>query len=61
MPGIDQTRPFLAVRIALLTVSDTRDALTDKSGDLLAERIGPGASCAIKNRQGALGNAESAC
>lgn len=36
---LDLTRPFLPVRIAVLTVSDTRDASTDKSGDLLASRI----------------------
>ncbi|MGH6719379.1 MAG: molybdenum cofactor biosynthesis protein B [Alphaproteobacteria bacterium] len=39
MPGIDDTRPFLPVHIALLTVSDTRDAQTDRSGDALAARI----------------------
>ncbi|MGO4127106.1 molybdenum cofactor biosynthesis protein B [Inquilinus sp. YAF38] len=40
MPGrIDETRPFVAVNIALLTVSDTRSAADDKSGDTLAERI----------------------
>ena len=38
MPGrLDQTRPFLPVNIALLTVSDTRDAAQDRSGDTLAE------------------------
>ncbi len=31
--------PFKPVRIALLTVSDSRDASTDTSGDILAERI----------------------
>ena len=36
---IDESRPFLPVRIALLTVSDTRGAADDRSGDLLAERI----------------------
>jgi molybdopterin adenylyltransferase len=36
---IDQTRPFLPVRIAVLTVSDTRTAADDKSGDALAARI----------------------
>jgi molybdenum cofactor biosynthesis protein B len=35
----DQTKPFIAVNIALLTVSDTRALADDKSGDLLAERI----------------------
>ena len=38
MPGrIDQARPFLPVNIALLTVSDTRDAAQDRSGDTLAD------------------------
>ncbi len=36
---LDPCRPFLPVRIALLTVSDTRTAADDHSGDLLAERI----------------------
>jgi len=36
---IDESRPFLPVRIALLTVSDTRGPAEDKSGDMLAERI----------------------
>ncbi len=36
---IDETREFRPVRIALLTVSDTRSAAEDKSGDILAERI----------------------
>ena len=39
MPGLDQTRPFLPVRIAILTVSDTRTRETDTSGDLLAARV----------------------
>ncbi len=38
MPGrLDETRPFLPVYIALLTVSDTRDAAQDRSGDTLAD------------------------
>lgn len=38
MPGrLDQTRPFLPVNIAILTVSDTRDETQDDSGDTLAE------------------------
>ncbi len=36
---IDDTRTFLPVRIAVLTVSDSRDLATDKSGDTLADRI----------------------
>jgi molybdopterin adenylyltransferase len=40
-PGgrIDETRAFIPVRIAVLTVSDTRDPATDKSGDTLVERL----------------------
>lgn len=36
---LDDARLFLPVRIALLTVSDSRTAAEDKSGDILAERI----------------------
>ncbi|MCW2248374.1 molybdenum cofactor biosynthesis protein B [Azospirillum fermentarium] len=39
MPKIDDTRPFLAVNIAILTVSDTRQAQDDRSGTALAERL----------------------
>jgi molybdenum cofactor biosynthesis protein B len=39
MPGIDESRPFLALKIAVLTVSDTRSLDDDKSGSTLAERI----------------------
>lgn len=39
MPRIDETRPFLAVNIAVLTVSDTRTRDDDKSGNTLAEMI----------------------
>jgi molybdopterin adenylyltransferase len=39
MPKIDETRPFLAVNIAVLTVSDTRALADDRSGDALVERI----------------------
>ena len=35
MPRIDETRPFISVRIAVLTVSDTRDLASDKSGSTL--------------------------
>jgi molybdopterin adenylyltransferase len=37
MPRLDETRPFLPVNIALLTVSDTRDAAQDRSGNSLAD------------------------
>jgi molybdopterin adenylyltransferase len=40
MAGIDESRPFIPVNIAVLTVSDTRTAANDTSGDALAERIG---------------------
>jgi molybdopterin adenylyltransferase len=36
---LDETKPFKPVNIALLTVSDTRTAETDTSGDILADRI----------------------
>ncbi len=37
--AIDTTRTFKPIRIALLTVSDTRGPDEDTSGDILAERI----------------------
>lgn len=39
MPGIDVSLTFHPLRIAVLTISDTRDETTDKSGDLLIERL----------------------
>jgi molybdopterin adenylyltransferase len=39
MPGIDQTRQFVPLKIAVLTVSDTRSLAEDKSGATLVERI----------------------
>jgi molybdenum cofactor biosynthesis protein B len=39
VPGIDQSRTFHPLRIAVLTVSDTRTEETDSSGRLLAERL----------------------
>jgi molybdopterin adenylyltransferase len=39
MAKIDEQRPFVVVRIAVLTVSDTRSASDDKSGDSLAQMI----------------------
>ncbi|MGA2124688.1 MAG: molybdenum cofactor biosynthesis protein B [Xanthobacteraceae bacterium] len=39
MPGIDQSKPFVPLRIAVLTVSDTRTLADDKSGATLAGRI----------------------
>ena len=40
MPKLDPNRPFVPVRIAVLTVSDTRHRKDDRSGDTLAESIG---------------------
>ena len=39
MAGIDQSRQFVPLTIAVLTVSDTRVLADDKSGATLAERI----------------------
>ncbi|HVZ69452.1 MAG TPA: molybdenum cofactor biosynthesis protein B [Rhizomicrobium sp.] len=39
MSQIDESIPFVAVRIAVMTVSDTRNASNDTSGDTLAKRI----------------------
>ena len=39
MSRLDETRPFLPVGIAVLTVSDTRSLAEDRSGQALAERI----------------------
>lgn len=36
---IDESRPFIPLNIAVLTVSDTRTAANDTSGDTLAERL----------------------
>jgi molybdenum cofactor biosynthesis protein B len=36
---IDENRPFLPVRIAILTVSDTRGLDEDRSGDTLVKRL----------------------
>lgn len=39
MAGIDETLTFHPLRIAVLTISDTRTEESDKSGALLAERL----------------------
>jgi len=39
MPGIDLTRSFVPLRLAILTVSDTRTLTTDTSGGILAARV----------------------
>jgi molybdopterin adenylyltransferase len=59
MAGIDETRTFLPVNIAVLTVSDTRVLADDKSGQTLVERIeGAGhklaARAIVKDEKGAI-------
>ncbi len=59
MGKIDETRKFLPVRIAIMTVSDSRTAETDKSGNILQERIGeaghiPAARTIVKDDQAAI-------
>jgi molybdenum cofactor biosynthesis protein B len=39
MSRIDETRPFHPMRIAVLTVSDTRTPADDRSGDTLVKRL----------------------
>src|SRR3569832_1879249 len=39
MPGIDESKSFVPLRIAVLTVSDTREFTDDKSGSTLVDRI----------------------
>ncbi|WP_050929270.1 molybdenum cofactor biosynthesis protein B [Aestuariivita boseongensis] len=39
MSRIDESKDFIAIRIAVLTVSDTRDLAEDRSGQTLVDRI----------------------
>ena len=39
MSRIDESRDFIPVRIAVLTVSDTRNPADDRSGDTLVQRL----------------------
>ena len=39
MPGIDESLTFHPLRIAVLTITDTRDEESDRSGALLVERL----------------------
>ncbi|HEX2652691.1 MAG TPA: molybdenum cofactor biosynthesis protein B [Xanthobacteraceae bacterium] len=50
MPGIDPSKTFVPLKIAVLTVSDTRNLADDKSGATLAERIA-GAGHAVADRK----------
>lgn len=40
MSTSEESRPFIPVSIAVMTVSDTRDLSNDKSGDILVARLG---------------------
>ncbi len=39
MPGIDESRPFSPLAIAVITISDTRSEQDDRSGQLLIEKL----------------------
>ncbi len=39
MPGIDESKTFLPINIAVMTVSDTRTLESDTSGKILVDRI----------------------
>ena len=39
MPGIDESKQFVPLKFAVLTVSDTRQMADDNSGATLTERI----------------------
>ena len=39
MPGLDESKEFVPLKIAVLTISDTRNLKDDKSGALLLQRI----------------------
>ncbi len=42
MPRIDESRPFIPLSIAILTISDTRTSADDRSGESLASRLTAG-------------------
>jgi molybdopterin adenylyltransferase len=50
MTKLDESRPFLPVNIAVLTVSDTRSLAEDRSGDALAERIRAAGHIAVERK-----------
>ena len=39
MPGIDETKRFVPLKVAVLTISDTRSIKDDKSGAVLVQRV----------------------
>lgn len=50
MAGIDESRAFVSINIAVLTVSDTRTEANDTSGDVLAKRITDKGHCVIDRK-----------
>ena len=50
MAKIDESFEFKPLRIATLTVSDTREKATDKSGDVLEAMIGEAGHTLVKAR-----------
>ena len=50
MSPSDESVDFIPLNIAVLTISDTRDELTDKSGKLLAERLEAAGPCLFEKR-----------
>ena len=46
----EPARPFVPVRFAVLTVSDSRTLADDRSGDTLAERIAAAARRLLEGR-----------
>ena len=50
MPGLDESRPFVPVNIAILTVSDTRTLETDTSGKILVDRAQSAGHCIIDRK-----------
>jgi molybdopterin biosynthesis enzyme MoaB len=40
MTSLDETRAFIPLKIAVLTISDTRKLADDRSGDILVGRLG---------------------
>ncbi|MFK7754790.1 MAG: molybdenum cofactor biosynthesis protein B [Sedimentitalea sp.] len=50
MSRIDETAEFISIRIAVLTVSDSRDLSQDRSGQVLVDRI-EGAGHSVSDRK----------
>lgn len=50
MPKIDENKPFVRVRIAVLTLSDSRSLAEDRSGQVLVDRI-EGAGHVVADRK----------